>query len=194
MAIWTQPKILGNTSRYSFYNLEKYNPFIISETMIFKLTHTVQHLTPTRTEYLEYSESVQIITNSTYFESTIDYNKTINEKYEISGMLIGIMRELKYANAGNLQSSLPFRNLGVSGRFTYAFVEYFSSLILDIMVRRGSKMKGLVFRLLGLVGILQKLCESFSGLLSKLELKATYGLVGMIKLEVLMIDFSTYHK
>ena len=42
-------------------------------------------------------------------------------------MIIGISRELKYANAGDLQRSLPYRNLGVSGRFTYAFDEkYFS--------------------------------------------------------------------
>ena len=42
-------------------------------------------------------------------------------------MLIGILRELKYANAGNLQSSLPYRNIGLSGRFTYAYDDrYFS--------------------------------------------------------------------
>ena len=124
-------RFLGNTSRYSFYNLErKYNPFYYSlGNYDFQSdTYSLVALNPNQgTEYLEYSEGNKIITNSTYFESAIDYNKTINEKHEISGMLIGIMRELKYANAGNLQSSLPFRNLGVSGRFTYAFDgKYFS--------------------------------------------------------------------
>src|SRR5690606_40732883 len=32
-----------------------------------------------------------------------------------------IMRNSLVANAGDLQRSLPFRNLGLSGRFTYAF-------------------------------------------------------------------------
>ena len=35
-------------------------------------------------------------------------------------MLVGIIREEKYANNCNLQTSLPYRNLGLSGRFTYA--------------------------------------------------------------------------
>ena len=118
-------RILGNTSRYSFYNLErKYNPFYYSlGNYDFQSdTYSLVALNPNQgTEYLEYSEGNKVITNATYFEGALNYNKTLKDKHEVSGMLIGIMRELKYANAGNLQSSLPFRNLGLSGRFTYAF-------------------------------------------------------------------------
>jgi hypothetical protein len=108
-------RILGNTSRYSFYNLErKYNPFYYSlGNYDFQSdTYSLVALNPNQgTEYLEYSEGNKVITNSTYFEGALNYNKTLNDKHEVSGMLIGIMRELKYANAGNLQSSLPFRIL-----------------------------------------------------------------------------------
>ena len=73
------------------------------------------------TEYLEYNEGAKVISNSVYFEGSLNYNRIIQEKHNLSGMLVGILRELKYANNGNLQTSLPYRNIGLSGRFAYAF-------------------------------------------------------------------------
>ena len=124
-------RLLANTSRYSFYNIERrYNPFYYSlGNYDFQSDqYTLVALNPDQgTEYLEYNEGNKIITNSSYFEGSMNYKKTLNEKHKFSGMLIGILRELKYANAGNLQSSLPYRNIGLSGRFTYAFDDkYFS--------------------------------------------------------------------
>ena len=180
-------RFLGNTSRYSFYNLErKYNPFYYSlGNYDFQSdTYSLIALNPNQgTEYLEYSEGNKIITNSTYFESAIDYNKTIKEKHEISGMLIGIMRELKYANAGNLQSSLPFRNLGLSGRFTYAFDgKYFSEFNFGYngSERFAKNERFGFFPSFGLGWYTSK--ENFfkplTSVFSKLKFKATYGLVG----------------
>ena len=180
-------RFLGNTSRYSFYNLErKYNPFYYSlGNYDFQSdTYSLIALNPNQgTEYLEYSEGNKIITNSTYFESAIDYNKTINEKHEISGMLIGIMRELKYANAGNLQSSLPFRNLGLSGRFTYAFDgKYFSEFNFGYngSERFAKNERFGFFPSFGLGWYTSKenFMKPLSRVLSKLKFKATYGLVG----------------
>jgi TonB-linked SusC/RagA family outer membrane protein len=180
-------RFLGNTSRYSFYNLErKYNPFYYSlGNYDFQSdTYSLIALNPNQgTEYLEYSEGNKIITNSTYFESAIDYNKTIKEKHEISGMLIGIMRELKYANAGNLQSSLPFRNLGLSGRFTYAFDgKYFSEFNFGYNgSERFAKNERFGFFPsygLGWYTSKENFMKPLSGVLSKLKFKATYGLVG----------------
>ena len=180
-------RFLGNTSRYSFYNLErKYNPFYYSlGNYDFQSdTYSLIALNPNQgTEYLEYSEGNKIITNSTYFESAIDYNKTIKEKHEISGMLIGIMRELKYANAGNLQSSLPFRNLGLSGRFTYAFDgKYFSEFNFGYngSERFAKNERFGFFPSFGLGWYTSKenFMKPLSGVLSKLKFKATYGLVG----------------
>ena len=180
-------RFLGNTSRYSFYNLErKYNPFYYSlGNYDFQSdTYSLVALNPNQgTEYLEYSEGNKIITNSTYFESAIDYNKTIKEKHEISGMLIGIMRELKYANAGNLQSSLPFRNLGLSGRFTYAFDgKYFSEFNFGYNgSERFAKNERFGFFPsygLGWYTSKENFMKPLSGVLSKLKFKATYGLVG----------------
>ena len=57
-------------------------------------------------------KGAKVISNSVYFEGSLNYNRIIKEKHNISGMLVGILRELKYANNGNLQTSLPYRNIG----------------------------------------------------------------------------------
>ena len=101
------------------------NNKVPTQSIAFKATPIIEQ---NRAEYLNYNEGSKIITNSTYFEGALNYSKTFKQRHEITAMLIGIMRELKYANAGNLQESLPYRNLGLSGRFTYAYDDrYFKS-------------------------------------------------------------------
>ena len=180
-------RILGNTSRYSFYNLErKYNPFYYSlGNYDFQSdTYSLVALNPNQgTEYLEYSEGNKVITNATYFEGALNYNKTLKDKHEVSGMLIGIMRELKYANAGNLQSSLPFRNLGLSGRFTYAFDQkYFAEFNFGYngSERFAKSERFGFFPSFGAGWYIsnEKFMEKFSDYITKLKIKGTYGLVG----------------
>lgn len=180
-------RILGNTSRYSFYNLErKYNPFYYSlGNYDFQSdTYSLVALNPNQgTEYLEYSEGNKVITNATYFEGALNYNKTLKDKHEVSGMLIGIMRELKYANAGNLQSSLPFRNLGLSGRFTYAFDQkYFAEFNFGYngSERFAKSERFGFFPSFGAGWYMsnEKFMEKFSDYITKLKIKGTYGLVG----------------
>lgn len=180
-------RILGNTSRYSFYNLErKYNPFYYSlGNYDFQSdTYSLVALNPNQgTEYLEYSEGNKVITNSTYFEGALNYNKTLKDKHEVSGMLIGIMRELKYANAGNLQSSLPFRNIGLSGRFTYAFdKKYFAEFNFGYngSERFAKSERFGFFPSFGAGWYIsnEKFMEKFSDNITKLKIKGTYGLVG----------------
>ena len=180
-------RFLGNTSRYSFYNLErKYNPFYYSlGNYDFQSdSYTLVALNPNQgTEYLEYSEGNKIINTSSYFEGAINYNKSFKEKHEVSGMIIGIMRELKNANAGNLQSSLPFRNLGVSGRFTYAYDEkYFTEFNFGYngSERFAKSERFGFFPSFGLGWFVsnEKFMKKYESFISKLKLKATYGLVG----------------
>ena len=179
-------RILGNTSRYSFYNLErKYNPFYytLGNYDFQSDQYTLIALNPNQgTEYLEYNEGNKVITNATYFEASLNYNTTIDDIHEISGMIIGISRELKYANAGDLQRSLPYRNLGVSGRFTYAFDEkYFSEFNFGYNgSERFAKSERFGFFPSFGVGwyISNENFMSASEVITKLKLKSTYGLVG----------------
>ena len=179
-------RIMGNTSRYSFYNLErKYNPFYytLGNYDFQSDQYTLIALNPNQgTEYLQYNEGNKVITNATYFEASLNYNTTIDDVHEVSGMIIGISRELKYANAGNLQRSLPYRNLGVSGRFTYAYDEkYFSEFNFGYNgSERFAKSERFGFFPSFGVGwyISNENFMSASEVITKLKLKSTYGLVG----------------
>jgi len=180
-------RIMGNTSRYSFYNLErKYNPFYytLGNYDFQSDQYTLIALNPNQgTEYLEYNEGNKVITNATYFEASLNYTTTIDDIHEISGMIIGISRELKYANAGDLQRSLPYRNLGISGRFTYAHDEkYFSEFNFGYngSERFAKSERFGFFPSFGFGWYIsnEDFMTSISDVVTKLKLKSTYGLVG----------------
>lgn len=79
--------------------------------------------------YLGYREGEKEVSSSTYVEFMANYNQTFNEDHTISGMLVYTMRNSLTGNAGNLQLSLPHRNLGLSGRATYSYRgKYFGGL------------------------------------------------------------------
>jgi TonB-linked outer membrane protein, SusC/RagA family/TonB-dependent outer membrane receptor, SusC/RagA subfamily, signature region len=116
-----------NVSRLSQFSVTRfYNPFYYQinnydyVTKKYTLTNTNE---TTGTDYLDYGEpGPDKVTNSTfYFEGMTNYNRTFNEKHSVSGLLVLIARETLNANTGTLQQSLPGRNLGLSGRLTYAY-------------------------------------------------------------------------
>ncbi|WP_223706848.1 SusC/RagA family TonB-linked outer membrane protein [Niabella beijingensis] len=72
-------------------------------------------------ETLDYDEGTKEINSTIYGEAAIDYYRTFNTKHTLSGMLIGYLQERLNPNAGSIQESLPFRNIGLSGRATYGF-------------------------------------------------------------------------
>ena len=98
-------------------------------------------------------------------------------------MLIGILRELKYANAGNLQSSLPYRNIGLSGRFTYGYDDrYFSEFNFGYngSERFAKSERFGFFPSFGFGWYVsnEEFMDPISNIISKLKFKGTYGLVG----------------
>lgn len=56
-----------------------------------------------------------------YMEAAIDYSHTFAKKHDVTGLFVYTMRNYLEGNAGDLQSSLPFRNMGLAGRLTYAY-------------------------------------------------------------------------
>ena len=73
-------------------------------------------------EYLDYSPGEKYIDNRYYGEIAINYSHKFNDVHEVSGMLIGIGQStIISAQNDNLESSLPRRNLGLSGRFSYMY-------------------------------------------------------------------------
>ncbi len=180
-------RFLVNTSRYSFYNLErKYNPFYytLANYDFQSDQYALIALNPNQgTEYLEYHEGAKTIANTVYFEGALNYNKTINERHEVSGMLVGIIREEKYANNGNLQTSLPYRNLGLSGRFTYALdSKYFGEFNFGFNgSERFAKSERFGFFPsfgFGWYASNEDFLKPYEDIVTKLKFKGTYGLVG----------------
>ncbi|MCH5598000.1 SusC/RagA family TonB-linked outer membrane protein [Niabella ginsengisoli] len=114
-----------NTTRESYFDVvRQYNPFYyqLGGYNTRDNTYQVNVIDPDGgTEYLDYNEGQRRINSSVYVETALEYNRTFQQKHNLSGMLIYIMREALTGNAGSLQASLPYRNLGFSGRTTYGF-------------------------------------------------------------------------
>ena len=124
-------RAMAYVKRYSYYRVSRqYTPFYYSAT-INPDTDQISlnllngggegSLSPIGSEYLNYGESAKNLDSGIYLETAINYNRTFAEKHDISGMLINIMQSKESGNAGSLQASLPSRNFGLSGRFTYAY-------------------------------------------------------------------------
>lgn len=182
-----QARVMGNTNRESFYNVSRsFNPFFYTLNNYDHGTDSYQlfPLNPNSgTEYLGYSEGDKRIVSSLYFEGALNYNRTFKEKHAVTGMLVGILREEKMANAGNLQKSLAYRNAGLSGRFTYAYDDrYFTEFNFGYngSERFAKKERFGFFPSVGLgwYASNESFMKSLQNVISKLKFKGTYGLVG----------------
>lgn len=118
-------RAMMNTNRSSYFDVNRYYDPYYYALSSYDLTSGTYQLSAindaTGTEYLGYSEGTKTLTSSFYMESMLNYNNTFNKKHNLSGLLVYMMRNQLNANAGDLQQSLPFRNLGLSGRATYAY-------------------------------------------------------------------------
>lgn len=54
-------------------------------------------------------------------QASFDYNRTFNEKHDVGAMLIYLQRDYSVNNPSNYYATLPTRNQGLAGRFTYAY-------------------------------------------------------------------------
>ncbi len=180
-------RLMAYTQRYSYFTLTRqYNPFFYqaNPTNANSSGYNLSLLNEkTATEYLNYKEGAKIVNTTTYAEAALNYNRTFHEKHNFGAMLITIMRNYLNGNAGNLQASLPFRNQGLSGRFTY---DYDNRYLLEANFGyNGSERfaKKQRFGFFPSVGIGWNIGnESFfkplAHAITRLKLRATYGLAG----------------
>ncbi|MDR0541663.1 MAG: TonB-dependent receptor, partial [Dysgonamonadaceae bacterium] len=178
-------RILGNTTRNASFDLNRsYTPFFYSVDHYDPISNVyrLKELNDGK-PYLGYEAGGKNVSYSFYGEGSLAYNRTFDEKHGISGMLVGIARQSLTANAGDLPSSLPQRNLGLSGRFTYSYEgRYFSEFNFGY---NGSEKfdKGHRWGFFPSIGIgwaisNEKFWESLKETVSKLKIRGTYGLVG----------------
>lgn len=121
---------LFNTSRVSAFGVRRaYQPFFYQPAFINKdgSYDLIALNEQDGTENLNYVEEPKAIRNNTYIEAQLAYNRNLNDDHDLSGMLVLLMNNRITANAGSLQLSLPSRNLGLSGRATYAYKKKYAA-------------------------------------------------------------------
>jgi TonB-linked SusC/RagA family outer membrane protein len=182
-------RAMMNTNRESKFNVSRqYIPFYYSiPAATYDKLNNTYHLYPINpdlgTDYLDYSEGRKDVVSTFYFESAVNYNQTFNDKHGISGLLVFMARNRLEGNASSLQTSLPSRNMGLSGRGTYSYNNtYFAEFNFGYngSERFHQSHRFGFFPSAGLAWYVSN--EPFFDKLhlpvSKLKLRATYGLVG----------------
>ena len=140
----------------------------------------------TGTEYLNYAEDEKTINSNIYIEAALNYDREFGRN-GLSGMVVYQLTNQRQPNASSLQGSLPYRNVGVSGRFTYNFDKryfaefnfgYNGSERFSVDHRFGFFPSGGVAWLISNEPFFKRLKDK----ITTLKLRASYGLVGNDKI------------
>ncbi|ETZ19245.1 hypothetical protein N824_10925 [Pedobacter sp. V48] len=179
-------RVMMNTNRASFFDVRRsYNPYLYTLDGYDPMANTyfISNINEaTGTEYLDYGEGEKTLNSTFYMESMLNYS-TSYKKHGFSGLLVYMMQNNINANAGDLQQSLPFRNVGLSGRATY---NYDSRYYLEYNFgyngseRFAEKNRFGFFPSVGLAWSIsnEKFFEKIKPIVNNLRLRATYGFVG----------------
>ncbi len=179
-------RVMMNTNRASYFDVKReYNPYFYSLTGYDPSANTyfLKNINEnTATEYLGYREGGKTLNSTFYMESMLNYNAQF-KKHGVSGLLVYMLQNNINANAGDLQQSLPFRNLGLSGRATYNFdsryyLEY--NFGYNGSERFAEKNRFGFFPSVGVAWSVsnEKFFEKVRPVINNLRLRATYGVVG----------------
>lgn len=186
-------RVMGYLKRYSYYAVSRsYNPFyytavINPSTQDYNLNvlndGSATSVGTVGTEYLGYAEDAKVVDSRLWLEGSLNYNRLIAKDHRIGGMLISYMSSYETGNAGSVTASLPQRNQGVSGRFTYAYDNrYLAEFNFGFNgSERFAESKrfgffpsaGLGYRISN-----EKFFEPLQKVVTDLKFRATYGLVG----------------
>jgi TonB-linked SusC/RagA family outer membrane protein len=116
---------LVNITRNTFFDVRRtYQPFWYQAGAYDKQANTykVDLLNEeTGTEYLDYVPGERTVNSKFYMQSSVNYSRTFNEKHSLSGLFVFMLRNELTGVVTDLQSSLPFRNVGLAGRATYGY-------------------------------------------------------------------------
>ena len=180
-------KSMVNTYRKSFFAVTRsYSPYYYQLNAYDKLsdTYSIASLNDeTATEYLDYNKMPDTLSSSFYLQAMLNYDRTFNKKHGVSAMLVYQMEQNLSAQANSLQQSLPFRNLGVSGRTTYNYdSRYYAEFDFGLngSERFASNHRFGFFPSFGLAWSIsnEQFFKTVKPVVSNLRLRATYGLIG----------------
>jgi TonB-linked SusC/RagA family outer membrane protein len=179
--------------RTAFYSVDRsYNPFYYSAQImsdgrgynLIPLNHgAAGSVGVAGTEYLSYSEKDKNVDSRIWLEGSLDYSRLFRDVHRIGGSLISYLSSYETGNGGDLNTSLPKRNNGISGRFTYGYDDrylaefnfgYNGSERFDSRHRYGFfPSGGIAYRISN-----EKFFEPLKNVIYDLKFRATYGLVG----------------
>ncbi|GAA4318306.1 TonB-dependent receptor [Compostibacter hankyongensis] len=175
-----------NTNRSSYFDVNRfYNPFwyeLAGYNEREDAYFTININPDDGTNYLGYNEGPKTISTAFYLESRVNYDQVF-DKHGVSGMLVFMAQTRLDANAGDLQKSLPYRNLGLSGRFSYDYDKrYFAEFNFGYngSERFDENHRFGFFPSVGLAWTIsnEAFMESLKPVVTNLRLRATYGLIG----------------
>lgn len=186
--------LMANTRRYGFSSITRsYVPFYYIIQQYNKSTgeYSLYNTNPDAgQEYLSFpsltdtAASVRRVSNSFYFQGALNYNRTFATVHGVSGSLIFQGQNNVSGYYKSLETSLPSRNLGISGRATYNYDQryyaefnfgYNGSERFDIKHRFGFfPSAGIAWN----VSHEEFWKRKLIGTITNLKLRATYGLVG----------------
>lgn len=173
------------TTRYAFFSINRqYNPFYYKYNGIDSNGNNLYSIynEDSGTEYLNYSEGSKTVTSLFHMQGIANYQRKFGE-HSVNGMLVGTMNSELAGNAGNLQLSLPHRNLNLAGRFTYGYLGKYNieaNFGYNGSERFSEEHRFGFFPSVGLAWHVSK--ENFfkplESIVSNFRLRGTYGLVG----------------
>lgn len=176
---------LFNLTRYSNFTVYRsFNPYWYALDNYDSYTgeYHITRLNETGTDYLTYAEGAKNVISTMYSESRLNWARDFGRN-SLSGLLVLTLREQLEANAGSLQLSLPSRNAGLAGRFTYGWDgKYFSEFNFGY---NGSERFSKSHRWgffpsfgFGWVASKENFFKPLNSLFSNFKLRYSYGLVG----------------
>lgn len=176
---------LFNIKRNSYYDLQRsYNPFYYAPLETADGSYELINFNPdTGTEYLNYNFGGKSVTSDVYGEFRAGYNTTINDKNDLSILLVGSLRSETDTEVTTIEESLPKRNISTAGRVTYGYdSRYFfeANFGYNGSERFSKNNRFGFFPSVGAGWMItnEEFMQGIQNQLSSLKLRATYGLVG----------------
>ncbi|MEJ2881588.1 SusC/RagA family TonB-linked outer membrane protein [Pedobacter sp. GR22-6] len=186
-------RAMGYLRRVSFYRANRaYLPFYYSAIInpqdqsynLVALNDGGQtSLSPVGRENLDFQQDAKEIDSRMWLEGSVNYNRVFDQKHSVGGMLVSYMSDYENINTNDLIQSLPARNAGISGRFSYGYDDrylaefnfgYNGSERFDVRNRWGFfPSGGIGYRISN-----EKFFEPLRNVISNLKFRATYGISG----------------
>lgn len=126
-------RLMASTQRRSFFSLNRqYSPYFyaVSQGALANGVYQLEEINKGQGDNtLSFAQGPRTVETSSYGEMALNYDRVFGQKHNVSALLVGIARNrltssdlIEDTNEKmTLQSSLPYRNLGISGRASYSY-------------------------------------------------------------------------